>query len=367
MPIDPSKIIYLTDRSAAETDDTCGMRYWLNRLEGPAKKGIVPVNEPLALMIGRESHEDLALIATMPDISEQAISAAVEDILSGLSDEDKQFPRKMEMLYRRLGWFIAWGLYIESQVRVKWRTLQIEHELILDRDPLFVAVTPDRVLESIHHGFKVYWEYKSTISAKKQWMDSWLYQIQLHLGLAAVQEELGEKLKFGQIIGLQKGYTSQSDGRLMHPYAWGYYNAKTGSWTHNYLNAHGMDWSPRPVWDYPGGLIKWVQLCGEDVAKNQFPFTQPVFLNERLLDEWIMRRTAREQQIRVVEPTCRESLRQRSIFFERRLSKCRPAWGDACPYLLACHNAEVAKDPASHPDYVQRIPHHDVELIGELG
>lgn len=354
-----SKLIYITDRSAVETDDTCGMKFWLNRKE--AGIGIVPVKEVLPLAIGRETHEDLLAVANMQDISPDAIQGAIDTILAPISEDDKIDQRMMELVYRRVGWLAAFALFMEPDIRAEFDTVQVEHELILDRTPLWVATTPDRILRRRSTGELIYKEYKTTISAAQKWINSWAFAIQLHIGIAAAQEEIEQKVAFGQVMGLMKGYESMADHRLMHPYVWAWYNEGTGQWTNEYEKARSAGWKPMPVWEYPGGVVAWVQFCGAEVARSQFPHSMPVFLNERMLDEWVARRLFRERIIRSVEEKCRESVGLRSLYFERRTKNCRPPFGDACQYALACWNAEVAADPLASSEYVVRVPHHDVE------
>jgi len=358
------ELVFYTDRSAVELDDKCGMAYWLNRKEGG--KGIVPKEEPFARLIGRETHEDLHTIAKMEDISPEALQAAIDDILSPLTSEDKLIRSRMEILYRRLGWLAAFALFIEPRIRQEYDTIQVEDELILDRDPLWVAFTPDRVLKHKKDGRVVYREYKTTISASQKWLHSWFFAIQMHIGLAGIQEELpNEKIGYGEVMGLMKGYASAADGHLSHPYVWGWYNNKTGKWTHEYSKSRTADWEPMPVWEYPDGIVSWVMQCGEDTARQQFPHSPPIFLNKRMLDEWVARRTYRERILRSVDHLCQTDLDLRALHYERRQGQCRPPFGDACPYLKACWNADVYRNPGADSDYEPRQPHHDVELTFE--
>ncbi len=356
-PPNENSIIYIEDRSGAETDDTCGMKYYWNRIaEG---NGIVPAREELALVIGKETHEDLATIAEMEDISEESIKQAIEHITADLTDEDKLELRKMELLYRRLGWLTAFALYIEPQIRERYEDIGIEKELILDRDPLFVPCQPDRVLKSRLNGVISYLEYKTTATASYRWQQSWPFAIQLHIGIAAVQEELETPVGFGQIMGLMKGY-DDTNGHLRHPYVWAWYNHGANKWSADYQR--GMDWMPMPVWEYPGGIVEWVKSCGEDVAKQQFPFSAPVFLNERKLTEWCERRLRRQVQIRLNREECLTNLSTRAIVFPRIEKNCRPAFGPACPYLLPCHNAAAELAPLQSGDFINRTPHHDIDI-----
>jgi hypothetical protein len=308
-----------------------------------------------------EIHEDLQAVAMMEDFSESAVAAWVErGLAEALSEGSGQIDR--ELAYRRYGWAAAYALYIEPRVRATYDTTKVEGELILDREPLWVPVTPDRVLRHKVSGLGVYREYKSTISASGKWLKSWQKAPQLHLGIAALRED-GTDIAYAQVMGLMKG--TVRDGRLAHPYTWGYCNASSGAWTHDYHAARSAAWNPRPVWDYPGGLVEWVKLCGEDVALAQFPHSEPVFLNDKLLSDFIERWTAQVIQWGSVEELCRHDARARAIFFPPRTGQCEPAFGDPCPYRWACWNATVNADPIASGYYVEREPHHEVEVMLE--
>lgn len=357
--------IYLTDRSAAETDDRCGMRFWWNRFEGG--KGIVAAEDDLALRIGKEVHEDLAFIAEMKDIRPEALQEVITDILSPIGTSDKIEREKMELAYRRAGWIAGFGLYVEPILRERYETIQIEGELVLDRDKLWVAVTPDRVLRNRQSHLIEYLEYKSTITANQKWMDSWPYMPQLHIGMAAISEDIEEKVAFAQVMGLMKGDQRTYGGmrRLHHPYVYGYLNLVNEQWEWDYQKARGADWIPCPIWEFPGGVVKWVQRVGEEEARSIFPMTQPIFFNKRLLDSWVARRLSRERRILPVVEECQTNSRLREVVFEQRTAQCRPAFGDACPYRLACWNAGVNADPLKSGEFIVRTPHHEVEIVTE--
>lgn len=358
-----SKIIYLTDRSGSETDDTCGMKFWFNRKEGG--KGIVPKDEALALMIGRTIHEDMALLGELKDLRQESLQEQIDEILSHLTPEDREIQHHMEILYRRLGWIAAWGLFIEPVLRNTWENVAVESEIVLDRDPLFVATTPDRLLKHKKENFKKYLEFKSTISANNKWLDSWPYAIQLHISLAAVKEEYDDvecPIRYATVAGLMKGSYSTSDNRLMHPYVWAWYNAGADKWGWKYDQCRGDAWQPRPVWESPYSVTEWVLNVGGEAARMQFPMTRPIFYNQQMLDNWVARRVKRESEIRSVEEACRDDKILRSIYFPQVTKNCRPPFGDICPYLPFCWNASLV--PSEHPDFVPRTPHHELEIIG---
>jgi hypothetical protein len=345
--------ILLTDRSGCELDDRCKMAFWWNRKEGGS--GIVSTQEQKELTVGTEIHDDLDW-ASKWDLSERSLTERINELQRpgsqglGLNAQ--------ESLQRRCGWLVAYCLYLEPRVREKYEDIRTEGEVVLDRYPLWVAVTPDRVLRDRATGKVVYREYKSALSASYKWMQSWKYAIQLHLGMKALEEELGEKIGFSQIMALMKG--DEKQGRLHHPYVYGWFNEGTQKWSAKYMP--GNAWSPRPTWEYEGGIIEWVKFCGEQIAIEQFPHSEPVFLNEVMLDEWITARTHRMRVVKEVVDICRDSWQHRLIYFPPTLASCRPAYGATCQYLPICWNAEARVDPLRRDDFKKREPHHIIEL-----
>ncbi len=363
-----NKKILLMDRSGGELDDQCGMAFFWNRVWHPPGRpevaGIVPEREAIYYSIGREIHEDLAMVAEMPaeELTVPGIEARVKPLLQDLTDEDKLDIEMMEILTRRIGWLAAYALFMEPAVREKYDTVYCEDEIILDREPLWVPVTPDRVLRERSTGKLHYREYKSTANAGSKWSNSWPFAIQLHLGLKALQEELGEPLEYGQIMGLYKGYDSKVTG-LTHPYVWAWRNLKNGTWTHQYEKATPRaDWERAPVWEYPAGIVQWVHQLGLDTARQQFPFSPPVGLNEAMVEGWVTRKKHRARVVDNIGETCIYDEKMRECYFEQRTSKCRPAFGDQCAYLSLCWNASMQDDPLSK-GFVPRVPHHEVEII----
>lgn len=350
-----SKVHFYTDRSAIEADWSCGMRYWWNRLEGGT--GIVPVTTPNALEVGIEIHEDLAAVSEM-DLTDEALSGYIDRILSTVPEADRIVQAKMEQVYRRAGWFAAFALFMEPRIRAEFTTEMTEGELILDRDPLWIATTPDRILRHRTGSYLVYRDYKSALQAGQKWSQSWMYALQLHIGMKAIEEEWGERPAYAQTMGLLKG--DRRGGRLAHPYTWAYRNGS--NWTHDYSKARGAAWEPAPVWEYPGGILEWVKRLGPEVGLQQFPHSVPVPLNDRLIEQVVDARVGREYEIANVKEDCQYDLEVRRLYFEPRLKSCRPAYGEDCPYLAACHNATINENPLASGLYQTRVPHHEVEV-----
>src|SRR4051812_28951780 len=157
------------------------MKYWWYKLEGGM--GIVPANEAAYFIQGRELHEDLAMYAQ---------GRTVGEVVGAIPPPTQQDQITLELHTRRVGWATAFGLYIEPTLKAFGEEVQCEAEVVLDRSPLWIGVIPDRVQRRKGGGL-VYREWKSARSLRKEWQDHWLYAIQIHLGIAALEEELGER------------------------------------------------------------------------------------------------------------------------------------------------------------------------------
>lgn len=354
----------MDDRTGSEIDDQCGMRFWWTRHQDGT--GIVPIEEPAYFEQGRRIHEDMAILATIADPAKWVYDE-IKLRTATLPPEQKD----REILYRHLGWLAAWALYHEPRIRERYETVQIEHELILscpvnrgksiDPGILWVPIIPDRVVRRKANRHLEYWEYKTALAAGQKWQSSWQYQPQLHLGQEAIEQELHEKVSFAQIIGLMKGYPytdADHQERLIHPYVWAYSNGEHWSVDRVALS----NWKRRPVWEYPDGLLAWVQFCGEDVALSQFPRSVPVFKSNRMIQQWVERRYYRQEEIQTyldegADPD------DRHLYFEPRTKQCEPPYGDKCPYVKCCWNAQIGDDPIGSGLFVKRDPHHEVERI----
>ena len=348
----------LTDRTTIETDWECGQKRWWYKEEGGT--GIVPKEEAIWFRQGRDYHADFAdiALAAEPELLAKEMIACFEGKIRETTDAICQ-----EELCRRAGWIAANAIYLEPATRKDYRTLLVEHELVLDRSPLWVAVTPDRVLERISDSKVIVRDYKGVggWGISKSWLDQWPYAIQMQTLIAAVAEELEKPVGFAQVVGLSKG--QEKFGRLNHPYVWASFSFAKSEWVPAGEGTGRKDLTPRPVWEYPDGILAWVRKLGPEVASAQFGFSPPIYLNERLLGDLITSRTRREREVKVFRKQATEDPKAKAIHFEPRFSRCKPPIGSPCPYLAACHNATVNTDPIGSGLYVARTPHHDLERI----
>jgi len=335
-----------TDRSAIETDWVCGMKYWWNRCEGG--QGIVPAEEADYFSEGRDVHADLAAL-----LRGTALDAVLDAIPAPANTTSA-----LEVWTRRRGWLIAFARYMLPAWQAHYNSVMaVEQELFYRHGDLVIACQPDALLLTRTTPPRVvYREFKTVSGGGLGWILSWPYAIQMHIGLAAVHQGLGHLPAWGNVIGLEKG--QQREGKLMHPYTWAW--VKHGVWSARYMKG----WDRAPVWDYPEGLIAWVEKLGEATALRLFPASAPIILNQRLLDTMLDRRAIREREIRAVKDQCQTDLALRSRYFEQRFSQCRPARGRECPYLSCCFNETVGGAPTAH-GYVVRTPHHSAWTEGE--
>lgn len=342
-------MIMLTDRTTIETDWECGMKRWWYKMEGGT--GMVPVDEAPYYEQGRILHHHLATLLE---------GTPLATVLEGVGPPPLEDLPALEVWSRLVGWLVAFHDYLLPRWRERYDVVMVEKELILDRTPLWVATTADVVLRDKEDNRLVVVDWKTVGMMGKSWIEHWPYAVQMHLNTLAVAEELGETPKYAQVVGLLKG--QDRDGKLSHPYVWAYSDGED-HWQTNYY----AKYPKRLVVEYPGGVEAWVRYLGEEVALAQFPHSAPIIIDPRMVAELIEDRTSRESVVAMDTERSRTNWAYRRLRFEQRFKGCRPSFGSPCPYLAACHNGEVNRDPLGSGLFVARTPHHDVERIGIEG
>ncbi len=333
----------LTDRTTIVTDWKCRRKRWWYK--DYLEKGIVPVEEAAALKAGRFTHEDLAnLVSGMP----------LDGVLANMGEAPLDDSLLLEPWLRRRGWAVAFYRYLLPKLQDQYEFLKVEHELILDRGDLWVAGTPDALARDKTDKRLVKIDWKSVGMLGRGWVTHWRYAVQQMLNAKAVEEEIGEPIKYSLIIGLVKG--QERDGKLRHPYVWAYSDGErwSGDWK--------RDWDLRLTSEYEGGVERWVEALGEEKGLEQFPFSAPIFQDERLLSKLIKQRKWREQEVKDHRAAAQTDEEIRDRYWPHNFEECRPVFGDPCPYQAVCHNAAIEADPIGSGLYVPRTPHHDVEL-----
>jgi hypothetical protein len=353
--------MFLVDYEDTVADATCGMSLWLKEFE--ATKGIRAKDRVIPEALTQQTISDLRMISNMPDedLLPGRLRAMINDILSPLTPADKQDFQLMELLYRRLGHMVAFALFLEPDIRESYDQVEIDDEMCMSRDPLFVICHPTRLLKSkMTHTFLL--EEAMMMPANltnKKWLNSWLYDMRMHVNITAAEEFLmnkvidgitSPKVDLAQVRGIFEGYISQADGALMHPYVYGMFNPDTDEWTNSLKDKAEGKWIKRPVWEYPGGIVSWVQLCGEQVAVNQFPTSPFIKLDLPILNQWVAAQTNRQRKISEVAGTAMSNLHLRNVYFSKNTSECRPAYGNECQFLRACWAKHLAGNPLKDPN-----------------
>jgi hypothetical protein len=121
--------------------------------------------------------------------------------------------------------------------------------------------------------------------------------------------------------------------------------------------------------DYPGGQAAWVQAWGEEILQL-FPQTQPILLNQEILDATLEQADWREREIAasrlVMLGDSEERVKGAALnrFFPQNFKQCRPAWGFDCDFKRCCWQPEIGVDPVGSGLYEPRIPHHSIDPVG---
>lgn len=346
------QVTYLTDVNSSEMDDSCPMKTWHSRFEGG--RGIEPKEGIVTKRILEETHADLRMLANLEDLSAENIQRICNEAVAGLTDEDYKDRQKMEFLYRRLGWFAAFATFIEPTIRGQYENVPCDSEVVLDHDPLWVIATPDRLLKHRATDELLYREYVLMPASltNRKWLQQWHYNIRAHIGMAATEDAMKVKVTFGQIMGLSEGYISTIDARLVHPYVYGYHRGD--EWSPNF-KTEDDGWKRAPIWEFTGGIVNWVTLCGRTMAENQFPFSPYIIKNAHLVDEWCARRLSRERTIRNMTDVAHTNYHIRGLHFQKHTSQCKPADGSECQFLKACWNPELKVNPFKSGDYIPNL------------
>lgn len=356
--------LLMVDLAAIDQDEHCSMSRWFAYHD--AGKGIVPKESILPRAIEGKINEDLRALMEMHDISPDTIQGVVDDITSKLTPLDREDVALMELLYRRLGWFTAFALFVEPKLRKHFDSIPIDNEILYDRDPLHLITHPDRVLKDKATGELIYREYvilPKNVDRRK-WLAQWQTNVRLHLGIAAAEQQMGRRVSYAQVMGLSSGYVSLMDKKLVHPYVYGYENTVTGEWScGGYKSNTDKEWKLRPIWTYPYGLVKWVQQCGSEIVDTMFPISPAVEINESLLTSWVKGKLVRERTINCVKGGCNANLDFRTVQFPRKLSMCRPLIGPECAYINVCHDQKAALTPLKSGEFVLNLVGHVDEII----
>lgn len=356
-----SRIIPVYAASRVSTDWQCPRKRYL-RYEFE-EKGIVSENDPLELFLGTTVHDALAAIAYMDrdareDLTIDLIAeTARRQIFEAFIQEDTNSSEE-ELLYAREQASLIEGL-IRGFYKFSWPILRnqypeivaIEADLEFYHDfegkgtskeeaSFLYTAKPDLLVRN-KEGKLYYIEYKTTSSKKDSWVASWQTAVQLHSTLRAVEQTLGEKPEGVIVQGLYKGY--ESYGKQSSPFCYAYGRRAYPPFDKGEVR---YDYAPgfkrTPTWTMEGGVKAWVEGMPEEILQGQFPSTPPIFIDEKLVDNYFKQRAAREAEIllyRDLKAKSDEASQEVLLnnIFPQRFDQCVPSFGRPCLYRKICH------------------------------
>ena len=349
---------FMPDIADIEAGDTCQMkRWWQVEAEG---SGILKASTLPETTIKAQLIRDLRMISTLEDISVTAMDNIVQDALDGLPPEVKSNTKLLELMYRRLGMVVAYALFIEPGIRALYDTIPISSDVILERKPLNLILHPGRLLKDKVSGTLIYQEFihKPAGFFNRAWIDGQAYNLRIHATTIAIEEEIQEDLKgatihTAQAVGLEEGYRSSITGNLNHIYVWAAKDTSSGEWRRSMPTTDNKTWTDAPIWDYPGGLVGWVQRCGESAAKALFP-TSPTFSRDvPKVNAWCGGLVHRERHIMMATAQCQGNVHLRAAMFPRTTTACKPGVGEPCPFIAACWRPGVESNPLGDGTYMK--------------
>src|SRR5207245_107435 len=116
-------------------------------------------------------------------------------------------------------------------------------------------------------------------------------------------------------------------------------------------------------WQFGGGIVSWIRMCGCATARSQFQVSRDVFLNKDILESWTASRVHRERAIKEVCGVATSNRHLRNVYFPQVTTNCAPADGDACPYREACWDKTIGRMPLKSQQYIKNDPGKLGELI----
>lgn len=352
--MDAQPLIFYSQSSTLVDEDCRRKRYLSGEYAGVG----LTINETsLPLFLGEVLHAGLAGIAHGLDIDELAASAVAEIKETLLKAE---FVTPEEELYANEQAAMVEGL-LRGFYRHVWPKFKEEYEIVSiegervyrhnakgegDPNGRFVFMSKPDLIVRDKYGLLWYIEYKSTSSNKEQWTNSWKTAIQLHSGIRAVEQMLGETVTGVIVQGLYKGFVSS--GKSTSPFCYAYFKPgdppfTKDKWSYTYVA--GM--KKYPVWEREGGVKKWVEEMPDAVLAEQFPQVPPIFVDNAMIDAFFRQRANREAQIQnalyLIEYDKEDGAPERRLdfVFPQNFSKCNPSFGYSCPFVKICHGHGV--------------------------
>ena len=338
--------LIVVDRTRIEADWTCPRRrYWLTEYGGT---GVVPSMQAPALRFGILVHEGLEVLTSTDDRA--AALAHMQQM-----EEWQASTLNEQLLAEAL--LVGFALTVWPKWVQEYERVGIEQELEMVHEGVLYMVRPDVLLR--HRTSRDLW-YPDFKTFGGGWQNrKWMHALQQQLTVLAIEQSVGEPVAGAWVQGLKKGSTRA--GSLYHPLVYAYRKpGASGLYPTQYSVKRRPGFERFPTSTYINtasgdqGITAWIDhLLRTDaqVVQDCFPVTQPIFLNRKMMADFLAQRTTREQEIAAATDLTP---------FPQTFSACEPQYG-TCPYLECCWEPHTGKDPLGSGLYVERIPHHAAE------
>jgi len=358
-------------QSSVGTDWECARKRYLgSEFMG---QGLAINETSLPLLIGEVLHAGLAAIAhgiDIDSIAEEAVAQIKATLLAAeyVSPEEETYAAEQAALTE--GMLRGFYRTVWPRLMSQYEIVKIEGEQIYrhndegkpDPDGSFVFMSKPDLIVRDKEGTLWYIEYKSTSSNKEAWTNSWGSAVQLHSGIRAVEQALGEPVTGVIVQGLYKGYVAS--GKSTSPFCYGYFKAgeppfTRDRWSYTYVAGY----KKYPVWEREGGVKRWVDEMPESILAEQFPQVPPIFINNDRIDAFFRQRALREDRIAVAASDLRTEISDHNkqliadAVFPQNFSKCSPSFGYGCQFQRICHGPE--RDPREFGFQLRDTSHRD--------
>ncbi len=346
--------------SRVEKDADCERaRYYASEFGGT---GLQPTTAGFDLIFGNVQHKHLNVFVQTGTIEFKTARTEVYNaaVAAGL---DATVARDYSLVAEgQLRGFVRyiWPLWVSEFEVVEAETMR-RWEV---RPGYIFRYKQDLLLRRRTTGVLVYPDYKTTSSNDPKWITSWQKSPQLHSSLYAMKQGYGIDIDHALIVGLYKGYKDKWQGGIASPFAYGWVNreyALKPQYAYSRPKYY-KGWEKFSTADEFTDLGQWIANMPEQILQEQFPCSAPVFLNERIGEQYFAQQIMREEEIQQALELLNKSTNLTEIdailnkHFRQNFSNCQPSFGYACEFLNICWLPSVAADPLGSGQFVRKEP-----------
>jgi hypothetical protein len=242
-------------------------------------------------------------------------------------------------------------------------------------DALVDMMRLDAILKEKSSDSIYYKEYKTTSYGDARWSMYYEHNAQVMANLAGLEEALGIRpagiLIEGHVKGARRIDTAKTspftgmpiqDSPLCYTYDRGGVGNYSTEWRSGAVR--------RGVWETGFTPRQWVAtFLSEEECRGLFVQLPPISPDPFHVERWRRQKVAQEGRINdglalLTEPSLTEA--EKTSVLDRVFPLYEQScirYGRKCSHWEICHDRAVAMDPVSTGNYIERIPHHQAELV----